>query len=256
MKPKIDDRITNDAKTKEKEIKKKNEKSSINSYSIKNWNKEDRPREKLLLKGPDSLSITELIAILFRTGTAKTSAVDLARFLLSNVNDNLYELSKLSIKNLIKIKGIGLTKAITLVAALELGKRIVACDVVEQNKITSSQDVYKYFHPILSGLRHEEFWVLAMNNSNVIIDKFKVSQGGLSKTIIDIRIIMKKVLENLAVSIILCHNHPSGNITPSDADIDITSKIVKASQLLDIKVLDHIIFSDKKYFSFADEGLL
>lgn len=237
---------------------KKTEKNKIldRKMTIKEWSEEDRPREKLFLKGPSALSDTELIAILFRTGTSNNSAIDLARYLLTKVDNNLEKLSKLSIKELTKIKGVGTTKAVTLIAALELGKRINAFSVKEENKINCSYDVYKYFQPILSGLSHEEFWIIALNNSNVIVDKFKVSQGGLSKTIIDVRIILKKVIESLATSIILCHNHPSGNVEPSDADIQITNKIVDSSNILDIKVLDHIIFSDKKYFSFADQGLI
>jgi len=247
MKPKFDNQ----------RIKKTKENNDLEKrITIKDWSEEDRPREKLIMKGAGALSDTELVAILLRTGTSNYSAIDIARHLMKKVDNNLEKLSKLSPRELIGIKGVGLSKAVTLIAAFELGKRINTFPVMEEKKITCSYDVYQYFQSILTGLNHEEFWIIALNNSNFIIDKFKISQGGLSKTIIDVRIIFKKVLESLATSIILCHNHPSGNTMPSDADIQITNKIIEASKLFDIKVLDHIVFSDKKYFSFADEGLL
>ena len=226
------------------------------NISIKNWAVEDRPREKLLSKGIHVLSDTELIAILIGSGSKESSAVELARKILNSVNNNLHELGKLTVNDLQEIKGIGKAKAISVLAALELGKRRKLEDVIQKQKITGSNDVYEFFYPLLTDLPHEEFWVLLLNRSNCIIDKYKISQGGIAGTVIDVRLILKSAINKLASSIILCHNHPSGNLSPSEADIKITKKLNEASQLVDIKVLDHIIIGGNSYYSFLDEGML
>ncbi|MDX9696006.1 MAG: DNA repair protein RadC [Bacteroidales bacterium] len=226
------------------------------NLKIKDWAIEDRPREKLLKKGIASLSDAELIAILIGTGTKNESAVELAKKVLKNANNNLNELGKLEIKDLQKSKGIGEAKAIIITAALELGRRRKVTDIIQKQKISSSNDVFEIFQPLLGDLPHEEFWILLLNRSNKIIDRFKISQGGISGTVIDARLILKTAIEKLASSIILCHNHPSGNKMPSDADDSITRKLVDGGKLLDIKVLDHLIISDTQFFSYADEGKL
>ena len=226
------------------------------NLKIKDWAVEDRPREKLLQKGILSLSDAELIALLIGSGTRNESAVELAKKVLKNANNNLNELGKFEIKDLQKNKGIGEAKAITIMAALELGRRRKISDIIDKQKISSSNDVFNLFQPLLGDLPHEEFWILLLNRSNKIIDKFKISQGGISGTVIDVRLILKVAIEKLASSIILCHNHPSGNRMPSDADDSITHKLIEGGKLLDIKVLDHIIIADTQFFSFADEGKL
>ena len=227
-----------------------------NNITIKNWAIEDRPREKLLQKGARILSDAELIAILIGSGTHQLSAVDLARQLLQRSGNNLNNLGKLTVKDLMKFKGIGEAKAISVVAALELGKRRKQEEISSSQSIKSSKDVYEIFEPLVSDLPHEEFWILLLNRSNRIIDKSKVSQGGVAGTVIDTKLIMKSAIENLASSIILCHNHPSGNLNPSGSDIDITNKIKTAANCLDMKLLDHIIVADHSYYSFLDEGKL
>lgn len=223
--------------------------------SIKDWALEDRPREKLIAKGLQSLSDAELIAILISSGNRGETAVELAKRILISADNNLNTLGKLSLNDLQKFKGIGEAKAIAIVAALELGRRRKLSEIIEKKIIRSSKDIFEFFHPILADLPHEEFWVVFLNNSSKIIDKLKISQGGLSGTVIDVRLIMKAAIEKLASSIILCHNHPSGNLKPSKNDIEITKKMREAGKILDIKVLDHIIVTDESYFSFGDEGL-
>lgn len=224
--------------------------------SIKEWAVEDRPREKMLEKGVRSLSDAELIAILIGSGNLDETAVEVSRRILVSVNNNLNELGKKSINDLQKFKGIGPAKAITITAAMELGRRRKETEPEEKAKITTSGDAANIFKPLLSDLPHEEFWVLLLNRNNLVIDKFMVSQGGLAGTIIDVRIILKTALEKLACSMVLCHNHPSGNLVPSDADKDITKKIREAGKQMDIPVLDHLIIGNDAYFSFADEGLI
>lgn len=222
---------------------------------IRSWAEEDRPREKLLLKGGAALSDAELIAILIGSGIPGESAVDVAKAILKSAANNLNELGKLSVKDLMKFKGIGEAKAITIVAALELSKRRRIAEVKEKEKITGSKDVYEYFHH-LADLRSEEFWVMYLNRANKIISANKISQGGITGTVADTRLIFKNALDHFACSIILCHNHPSGNLSPSEEDKSLTRKVKQAGQLLDIGTLDHLIISDTGYFSFADEGLL
>jgi DNA repair protein RadC len=224
--------------------------------SIKNWASDDRPREKLLSKGVQSLSDAELLAILLGSGTREISAVELSRQILSISGNNLSELCKRSVSELMKVKGIGEAKAVSIVAALELGKRRNLSEVSDRQAISSSKDVYHYFHPIMTDLLHEEFWVLYLNRSNKIIDKYKLSQGGVSGTVTDIRLILKRAIELLASSLIVCHNHPSGNFNPSENDTVITTKLKSAAEQMDIHLLDHVIIADNLYFSYTDEGIL
>ena len=223
---------------------------------IKEWALEDRPREKLLNKGIGSLSDAELIAILIGSGSKNETAVELAKKILNNVQNNLKELGKLNVEDLKKLKGIGEVKAITIIAALELGRRRKHEEVKNKKKLSGSRDVYEFFQPLLGDLPHEEFWILLLNRSNKVIDQHKISQGGISGTVIDVRMILKNAIEKLACSLILCHNHPSGNLQPSDSDMKITTRLKEAAQIMDIQVLDHLIVTDNAYFSFADEGIL
>ncbi|HZL11001.1 MAG TPA: DNA repair protein RadC [Prolixibacteraceae bacterium] len=224
--------------------------------SIKEWAVEDRPREKMLAKGIRSLSEAEMIAILIGSGNMEESAVELSRRILASVNNNLNELGKRTSNDLCKFKGIGPAKAITIMAAMELGRRRKETEPDEKPKVITSADAAAIFKPLLSDLPHEEFWVLLLNRNNLVVDKVMVSQGGLSGTIIDVRIILKMAIDRLACSIILCHNHPSGNLIPSEADKEITKKIKEAGKHMDIPVLDHLIIGNHAYFSFADEGLI
>jgi DNA repair protein RadC len=227
-----------------------------NNNTIKNWAVEDRPREKLLQRGTESLSDAELIAILISSGTKDVTAVELARDILSSAGNNLHELGKLSIRELINFKGIGKVKALHILSALELGRRRNRTDATARQKITSSKDAFQCFQSLLSDLPHEEFWVLILNRSNQVIDKVRISQGGISGTVIDTRLILRSAIEKLASGLILCHNHPSGNLQPSEADKKITEKIKTAANYMEINLLDHLIIADKNYFSFADEGLI
>lgn len=223
---------------------------------IKDWALEDRPREKLLSKGITSLSNAELLAILIRSGGPETSAVELARQVLKEAGNNLHELGKRNISELVKHNGMGPVKAITIVAALELGRRRKRTEIGDKIRISGSQDVYTLFQPMIGDLSHEEFWVLLLNRSNRVMDNIRISQGGISGTVIDVRLILKHALDRLASALILCHNHPSGNLKPSEADVRITSKIAEASKTMDIQLLDHIIIADNSYFSFSDEGMI
>lgn len=229
---------------------------NINNLSIKDWNADDRPREKLLEKGLSSLSDAELIAIIIGSGNKDESAVDLSKKILNKAGNNLNELGKFSVIDLLKFKGIGEAKAVSIVAAMELGRRRATADITDRTKIESSKDIYQLFHSLLADLPHEEFWVVLLNRSNKIIDKQKISQGGISGTVTDVRIILKLAIEKFATSLILCHNHPSGNIKPSEADISITKKIRESGTIMEIALLDHLIITDGNYFSFADEGIL
>ncbi len=223
-------------------------------FPITNWSEDDRPREKLMLKGKNALSDAELIAILIGSGSRNESAVDLSKRILASV-DTLNSLGKMSLAQLTNFKGIGEAKAIAIIAALELGRRRRAEDVVELKKITSSKIVFEIMLPIIGELPHEEFWVLFLNNSNKIISKSQLSKGGITGTIVDARLVFKLALENGATGLILCHNHPSGNLQPSEADKEITKKLKLAGESLDVKVLDHLIITETKYYSFVDEGI-
>lgn len=224
--------------------------------NIKSWAAEDRPREKLLLKGKAALSDAELIAILLSTGTSNLSAVDLAKNILQAVNNDLNELARLTVKDLMKIKGIGEAKAIRVISALELGRRRKDFQAEERPRIGGAADAFEILKAELLDIPHEAFWIILLNRANRVIRKHQISQGGVSGTVADPKIIFKVAVEELASGIILAHNHPSGNLTASQADIDLTKKLKESGKLLDIQVLDHIIIAGKKYFSFADEGLL
>jgi DNA repair protein RadC len=226
-----------------------------NSIPITNWAEDDKPREKLMLKGKSVLSDAELIAILIGSGSRNESAVDLSKRILASVNNNLNALGKLSISQLMNFKGIGEAKAISIIAAMELGRRRRSEDAVELNKITSSKAVFEVMQPIIGELPHEEFWILFLNNSNKILFKSQLSKGSMTGTMVDVRIVFKIAFEQNATSIILVHNHPSGKLQASDADIQITKKVKTAGQQLDIPVLDHIIITETGYYSFADEGI-
>ena len=226
------------------------------NHSIKQWAKDDRPREKLLAKGAAGLSNSELLGILILNGSGGKSAVELAQDVLRLGKDNLNELGKLSIKELTKVKGIGEAKAITIVAALELGRRRHATASIEKTVVGSSSDVAVYLQTSLRDYKHEVFAVIFLNRANKINDFKIISEGGITGTVADPRIILKQALERDAVSLILCHNHPSGSLKPSKADEELTYKIKEAAKYFDIKVLDHLIVSDDGYYSFADEGIL
>lgn len=226
------------------------------SFSIKSWAEEDRPREKLLLKGRAALSDAELMAILLGSGTAKLSAVDVAKLVLASTGNDLNQLAKLSVKELMRHKGIGEAKAITIVAALELGRRRKETAAAERTTITCSTDIYNLVRPNLQDLPHEEFWVIMLNRANVVMRQEKISSGGVAGTVADPKMIFKHALEQLASSIILVHNHPSGNRQPSAADIALTKKLKEAGKFLDLPVLDHLIYTDRGYYSFMDEGIL
>ena len=226
------------------------------SFSIKNWSQDDQPREKLLYKGKATLSDAELVAILIGSGSREESAVELCKRILASVDNNLSALGKLSIKQLMEFKGIGEAKAITIVAALELGRRRRGEEALEQKKITSSTSVFELMQPIIGELPHEEFWIIYMNNSNKVIQKNQLSKGGITGTLVDVRLALKTAIEVGAVGLILAHNHRSGTLKPSQADKQITQKLKIAGESLDIKVLDHLIITEKAYFSFADENLI
>jgi DNA repair protein RadC len=226
------------------------------SLKILSWAEEDRPREKLLLKGKSALSDAELIAILIGSGTRSLSAVDVAKIILTKAENDLNQLAKFSVKDLQKIKGIGEAKAISIVSALELGRRRKDVDFVQKARITCSNDIYQLMKPELMDLPKEEFWILLLNRANSLIKKEQISSGGVSGTVADPKIIFKAALDQYASSVVLVHNHPSGNLKPSQADINLTNKMKEAGKLLEIPILDHIIFGDQGYMSFADEGLL
>lgn len=225
-------------------------------YPIPEWAESDRPREKLLLKGKQSLSDAELIAILMGSGSRAESAVDLAKRILKSSSDNLIELSKLGVNDLMKFKGVGEAKAISIIAALELGKRRRGAEALEKRKITSSHDVFEYFSGIMGDSNYEAFYILLLNRANKVIRDIMISEGGFSGTVADPKKIFKVALENHASGVILCHNHPSGNIQPSDADIKLTKKLRSAGEMLDLPVVDHIILGEENYYSFADENKL
>ena len=226
------------------------------SFSIKNWSQNDQPREKLLYKGKAALSDAELVAILIGSGNKNESAVALCKRILASVDDNLSALGRLSTKQLMAFNGIGEAKAITIAAALELGRRRRAEEALEKYKITSSKSVFELMQPLVGELEHEEFWIIYLNNSNKVIHKNQLSKGGITGTLVDVRLVLKNALEVGATGLILVHNHPSGTLKPSESDKQLTNKLKLAAESLDIKVLDHLIITEKAYFSFTDETLL
>lgn len=225
------------------------------NFPITNWSEDDKPREKLMLKGKSVLSDAELIAILIGSGSRNESAVELSKRILASVDNNLNALGKLTLQQLMNFKGIGEAKAISIIASMELGRRRRAEDVVELIKVTSSKMIFEIMQPIIGELPHEEFWIIYLNNSNKVISKSQLSKGGITGTLVDVRLVFKTALEMGATGLILCHNHPSGALIPSDADKQITKKLKLAGDSLEIKVLDHLIVTEKSYFSFADEGI-
>jgi DNA repair protein RadC len=224
--------------------------------SIKNWAEDDRPREKLLTKGKQALSDAELIAILIASGSKNETAVQLSQRILAVHKNNLNELAKLSINDLKKFKGIGEAKAISIIAALELGRRRKEADTIKQDVIKTSKDAYAHIKAKLSDLPHEEFWILLLNRNNKIIKTEFIGRGGVSGTVADVRLILKSAVEHLASSIVLAHNHPSGNLQPSKEDIHLTQKVKQAAALFDIRVVDHVIIGDADYYSFTDQNTL
>lgn len=225
-------------------------------FSIKKWNENDRPREKLIAKGKNTLTDAELIAILIGSGNRQESAVALSKRILASVDHKINSLGKLSVKQLTSFKGIGQAKAITIVAGLELGRRRLDEEVPVDPKIACSKDVFNILRPIIGDLEHEEFWVLFLNNANKVVQKKQISIGGKTSTLVDARIVFRSALEYGATGIIIGHNHPSGVLHPSQSDIKLTNKLKEAGQTLDIHLLDHLVITEKNYFSFADESLL
>jgi DNA repair protein RadC len=226
------------------------------SFSIKDWSDDDKPREKLVQKGRAALSNAELIAILIGSGTKNETAVALSKRILSSANNNLNELGRVSIKQLMKFKGIGEAKAVSIAAAMEIGRRRQNEKAVSKAQISGSKAVFNLLQPLIADLPHEEFWIVYLNNSNKVIHKAQLSKGGITGTLVDIRLVMKQALEFGAVSLVLAHNHPSGTLKPSEADKKITKKLQKASEALDIRVLDHVIITQNNYYSFADNNLI
>ena len=226
------------------------------NLTIKDWAIEDRPREKMIKRGIGSLSDAELLAILIKTGTKNDNAVAIAQRILLSANSNLNELSKFTLTDFTSTKGIGEAKGITIMAALELGRRRKQSEALNRPKIESSKDIIEIFQPQLADLPHEEFWVLYLNRANKVIDQARITQGGVTGTIFDIKLILKSAIEKLASSIIICHNHPSGNQKPSEQDIKITQKLKEGAQVFEIALLDHIIVTDSECYSFADNGIL
>ena len=224
--------------------------------AITAWAEEDRPREKMLLKGKAALSDAELIAIIIGSGTVNEDAISLAQRILNSVNANLSELGRRSIKDLMKFKGIGEAKAISITAAVELGRRRQFSDVMQKDTVTTSRDVFDMMLPQLIDLPYEEFWILQLNRANHVIGRARISAGGVSGTVVDSKMVFKPAIEVLATSIILVHNHPSGNLKPSQADIELTRKLKEAGKHLDIAVLDHIIVAYSGFYSFADENIM
>lgn len=225
-------------------------------HSITSWPEEDRPREKLLLKGKQALSDAELLAILLGSGTVGVSAVRLAQEILSTAGQNLHELGKRSITELQRFKGVGEAKAITIAAALELGRRRQLSDLRQRPRITGSRDAFQAIAPLLTDLHHEEFWVLLLNKANEVVARERLSSGGMAGTVVDVKMLFKTALDARASAVLAIHNHPSGNLQPSQADIDLTRRLRQAGELLDMPLLDHLIVSERGYYSFADEGML
>ncbi len=227
-----------------------------NRLTINNWAEDDRPREKLAKKGKNALSNAELIAILIGSGSRNESAVDLAKRILAFTNNDLNTLAKMSVKELCQFKGMGEAKAISILAALELGARKQQAQALTRNQITDSRTLHEILKPMMADLPHEEFWVIYLNKANKILSIESISKGGVAGTVADVKIIFKKAIELLASSIMLSHNHPSGNLKPSNADIDLTRKMRDTGKIMEIEVLDHIIISENGYYSFSDEGML
>lgn len=225
------------------------------SLGIKSWAEEDRPREKLIGKGRHILTEAELIAILIGSGSRDETAVELSKRILASVGNNLNELGKLTVQELNRFKGVGDAKAISIIAALELGRRRKNAEIIKREKITSSKDVFEMMKPSMMDLPHEEFWLLMLNRANSVIKKELISRGGVAGTVVDTKIIFKTAVDNHASSIIICHNHPSGNLKPSEADLRITKNLKEAGKIMEIALLDHLIITESGFYSFVDEGV-
>lgn len=225
-------------------------------FTIRQWSIDDRPREKMQQNGAQQLSNAELLALLIGSGNKEESAVHLMQRLLSAVDNNIMELNAMALEKMMEWKGIGQAKAVKIKAALKLGKRIHLAEPIKQLQCNSSAMAYQLFHPVLSFLAHEEFWVAYLNHQNKVITRHCLSKGGIASTTVDLRLLLKKALEVGATGLLLAHNHPTGNLQPSKADIALTEKINKAAKVIDIQLLDHLIVSEKSYFSFADENIL
>ncbi|MBP5611558.1 MAG: DNA repair protein RadC [Bacteroidales bacterium] len=226
------------------------------SISIKDWNKDERPREKMMQLGPGALSDAELLAILLGSGCQKMTAVDVARRLLRRYDDDLQQLGRCTLQEMTRLKGIGPARAASVAAALELGRRRMQAAPAPGRNVTSSRDIYNLFQPILADLVHEEFWVALLSRTHRIISHCRISQGGLSSTVADVRIILKRAVDRLASGIVLCHNHPSGNLMPSKEDIFLTAQVKSGAKMVDIVLLDHLIVAHTGYYSFADHGMI
>ncbi|MBO6200891.1 MAG: DNA repair protein RadC [Chryseobacterium sp.] len=224
--------------------------------NLKSLAEDDRPREKFLLKGKSAVSDSELLAIIMGSGNREESAVELARRILNSVENNWHRLSQLSIKDLTKFKGVGEAKAISIATALEIGNRKSQQEVLERQQISSSQDAFEILQPHLSDLQTEEFWAIFLNHQNKILYKTCLFRGGIASSVADVRVVFKTALEHFSTQIIVAHNHPAGSLKPSQEDINITQKIKDAGKLLDIDLLDHLILTQNKYYSFKDEGIL
>jgi DNA repair protein RadC len=232
------------------------EQTLSDKLSIKLWAESDRPREKLLEKGSHILTDAELLAIIIGSGSRTETAVELCQKILKEKNNDLYQLGRMTVSELTRFKGIGEAKAVSIIAALELGRRKRETSQQKKEKITCSKDVVEIFQPILGDLVKEEFWILLLNRANIVIGKKRISEGGVAGTVADSKIIFKEAVDKLASSLILSHNHPSGNVKPSDADIKLTKRLKEAGQIFEIPVLDHIIITHNSFYSFADEGLM
>lgn len=222
--------------------------------TINHWAEEDRPREKMRTHGATVLSDAELLAILIGSGSTEDSAVELMRKVLGEYHNSLNELGKTSVDELCRYKGIGPAKAITILAATELGKRRKEEEGRERQRILSSSDVYSTFYPLMCDLPTEECWVLLLNQRGNVIDKVRISAGGLSMVVVDVRCILREALLKRAVSIVLCHNHPSGNLKSSPEDDRLTQQLKQAAEVMNIRLVDHVILTDGKFYSYADEG--
>lgn len=224
--------------------------------AINTWAEEDRPREKLLLKGRDALTDAELIAILIGSGTVGASAVTIAQLILDQAGGNLHELGKWSIKQFQHFKGMGEAKAITIAAALELGRRRQLSDLRERPRVANSRDAFNAIAPLLTDLHHEEFWLLLLNRNHEVFARERLSSGGTAGTVVDVKMLFKAALEGRATAVVAIHNHPSGSLAPSQEDINLTKRLAQAGQIMDLPLLDHLIISERGYYSFADEGMM
>ncbi|MBQ4525300.1 MAG: DNA repair protein RadC [Bacteroidaceae bacterium] len=227
---------------------------STEKLNINQWAEEDRPREKMMTHGAAVLTDAELLAILIGSGSTKETAVELMRRVLAACGNNLNELGKLSLEQLCQFNGIGPAKAVTVMAACELGRRRKLAEVEERLVVRSSRDIYNCFHPKMADLPIEEFWVMLLNNACKLIDSRRVATGGITEVVADVRLILREAILGRATSIVLCHNHPSGSVRPSRHDDMLTERLRQACEVMNIRLMDHVIVTDGRYYSYADEG--